>query len=221
MDENQMKYDEMDRSKLELHFQDLFNNYFGKVDELLIPQYKVKHGDQIYRIDYAYIKNDKKVAIELDGFSKIGKAANSSKEFKNLLKRQNHIVSAGFAPLRLTWDDVVKDNGEEAICSLEEALELERLPFEIENILVDQKPYYIYKGKSIKALSPIETKEIIFQINASPYITLDLKNFLINTINNSSNNNEIMPPRSQVSTIDISPWLLLNSSNKYRGLKFD
>ncbi len=107
-----MVYNPADRSELELRFERLFQQIFGcRVEDILIPQYRLEVNGQIYRIDYAYVTEANRIAIELDGHSKIKDAAESKEEFKKLLNRQNDIVQAGFIVYRFTWDDVVKRGG--------------------------------------------------------------------------------------------------------------
>jgi very-short-patch-repair endonuclease len=76
------------------------NDYLKNL--ILRPQYKVGK----YRIDFAIIKKNIKIAIELDGFAYHDK---TKKQFISDRERQNHLVKKGFTVLRYTWDEVTNN----------------------------------------------------------------------------------------------------------------
>lgn len=107
-----MNYDRSQRSELERRFEVLFQQVFRcPVESVLIPQYPVIIDGRSYFIDYVFLNGTENIAIELDGHGKIKEAADSSQQFERLLSRQNDLVKAGFKVYRLTWSQVVHQNG--------------------------------------------------------------------------------------------------------------
>ena len=108
------------KSELERRFEELFSRTFHcDWQDYLIPQYKVQTGEKTYYIDYVYKDSGSRIAIEVDGHSKIRDAADSKEAFKAFLRRQNDIVSLEFTLYRFSWDDVTDSNGIRAQKKLE------------------------------------------------------------------------------------------------------
>jgi hypothetical protein len=107
-----MAYNQSDRSELERRFEALFSQVFHcPWQEHLQAQHHVQIDGKNYYIDYVYIGQGRKIAIELDGHSKIKDAADSTRKFHDLLARQNDLMGQGFEVYRWGWHHVVSMGG--------------------------------------------------------------------------------------------------------------
>lgn len=72
----------------------------------LHPEYEIVDFDGRRRfLDFAYLQNQIKLAIEIDGFGP--HAANIDRwQFINQLRRQNHLILDGWLVLRFSYDEV-------------------------------------------------------------------------------------------------------------------
>lgn len=97
------------KSVLEAAFEFLFNRTF-QCDwrNYLQPQYHVQVDGQNFYIDYVFIGQGRKIAIEVDGY---GKIQDSTQKFHDFLARQNALVSQGFEVYRFGWHHVVSFEG--------------------------------------------------------------------------------------------------------------
>lgn len=79
--------------------------FFGGFDHLH-PEYElVDFGGNLRFVDFAWIRDPVKLAIEIDGFS--AHASNlSRRQFDDGLLRQNHLVIDGWYVLRFSYDQV-------------------------------------------------------------------------------------------------------------------
>ncbi|KIL39869.1 hypothetical protein SD70_17580 [Gordoniibacillus kamchatkensis] len=74
--------------------------------DYLHPEYEVvdfKDGSRF--LDFAYVRNGERVAIEIDGFGPHFRDA-SRQQFADQLIRQNHLVLDGWHVIRFAYDDV-------------------------------------------------------------------------------------------------------------------
>ncbi|MGO4549093.1 hypothetical protein AB4Z29_30325 [Paenibacillus sp. 2TAB23] len=74
--------------------------------EGLAPEYEIADfRDGIRFLDFAYIKNGLRLAIEIDGYR--SHAAETSRwQFSDSLMRQNHLILDGWKLLRFSYDDI-------------------------------------------------------------------------------------------------------------------
>lgn len=74
--------------------------------EYLHPEYEIVDFDGRRRfLDFAYLKGQIKLAIEIDGFGP--HAANIDRwQFINQLRRQNHLILDGWSVLRFSYDEI-------------------------------------------------------------------------------------------------------------------
>jgi hypothetical protein len=100
------------KSELERRFEELFSEVF-RCDwrKHLQDEYHVQIDGQNFFIDYVYIGQGRKIAIELDGHGKIKGAADSTQKFHDLLARQNDLIGQGFEVYRFGWHHVVSMGG--------------------------------------------------------------------------------------------------------------
>lgn len=98
-----------EQSPLEKAFEELFSQTFQlHWSEVLVAQYEVKSGGKHYFLDFAYINDNERIGIELDGRRKFFEFKHVFRDFFN---RQNAIQLAGFTVYRFTWADVVDQGG--------------------------------------------------------------------------------------------------------------
>lgn len=112
-----MAYDPNTRSILESRFERLFEEtFYCPIETLLTPQFKVDYKGRWYRIDYAYVSSNIKIAIELDGRSKF-----KDKEYYNYFwARHKALVASDFIVYHFTWDEVTENDGTRAKTQLME-----------------------------------------------------------------------------------------------------
>ncbi len=101
-----------EKSELERRFEKLFSEVF-RCDwhKHLQDEYRVQVDGKNYYIDYVYIAQGRKIAIEVDGHDKIKGATDSTQKFHDLLTRQNDLMGQGFEVYRFGWNHVVSMGG--------------------------------------------------------------------------------------------------------------
>lgn len=104
-------------------------NVAGLLPGEVKPQQEFLSGDgRQRRIDFAIVRGDARVAIEIDGHSKVpGQTGMTAEEQADWLRRQNDMVMQGWKPLRYTNMQVM---GESARCAREiaEAIAIPKPP---------------------------------------------------------------------------------------------
>ncbi len=101
-----------ERTELEQRFELLFEQTFQcRWQDYLTAQYHVHVDGQNFYIDYVYIGQGRKIALEVDGHGKIKGATDSTQKFHDLLARQNDLMGQGFEVYRFGWNHVVSMGG--------------------------------------------------------------------------------------------------------------